>query len=810
MKGIIMAGGEGSRLRPLTCDLPKPMVPIMNRPVMTYSIELLNRHNIDNIGVTLQYLPHIIQNYYGKGEEYGVSLEYFIEDKPLGTAGSVKNGEHFLDETFIVISGDALTDIDLSRAIEFHRKKGAMVTLILKKVEIPLEYGVVITDRGGSVTRFLEKPNWGEVFSDTVNTGIYILEPEVLDYMEPGKKFDFSRDLFPMLLEDRQPIYGYITDEYWCDIGSPKSYIDAHFDMLTGRVKGINMDSSLQEIGKDIWIGIGCDIHPSAVLEAPCYIGGQNYIGENVHIGPYTVLGRQNIIGASSNIAKSVIWNNTKIGNNVELKGAAVCNRVNIERRVRIYEDAVIGAESFIGKETVIRPSVKIWPCKSIGEDLTVSENVVWGNKDERSLFKQDGIIGQAIMDINPSFASRLGAAYGSTLEEGNRIGIAGDGSSVSAMIKHSLISGILSVGLEVFDLGDIPTPSLRYSINKLNLDGGVRILQQEDDHLNIQFMGRHGINIKADQERSIQNLFLREDFSVKPQDKIGDMQKIGETIEFYSEEILSSVAVESIKKRQFKILMADKGLVSQVLSQILEKVGCDIDHRTDINNFKNIMVEKDYDLGIELFYDGEQLILYDEEGNSIRDEKLLSLITLVCLKHNKGCKVVAPYNAPNIIEDIAEQYMGEVIRTKTSKQSIMEAIYENIDEEDAHKIFRLYFDCNGLVLKILETIAMEDINLSNLVREIPDYYMRKREIDCPWEWKGRIIRSLIEDIELDPDNIELNEGVKVNHRHGWALILPDNDNASCRIYSQGYTEEYADELADFYELKIKAIKDQG
>ena len=808
MKGIIMAGGEGSRLRPLTCDLPKPMVPVMNRPVMSYSIELLRRHNIDDIGVTLQYLPHIIQNHYKDGGGYNVNLQYFIEDTPLGTAGSVKNGEEFLNETFIVISGDALTDIDLSSAIDFHRRKGAMATLVLKKVEIPLDYGVVITDKGNAITRFLEKPNWGEVFSDTVNTGIYILEPEVLDYIEPGQKFDFSKDLFPMLLKDGKPMYGYVADGYWCDIGSPETYLNAHYDILSGRVSGIDFGDSLQEVDNNVWVGVGSDISSSAVLGAPCLIGEQNYIGKNVRIGPYTVLGRRNIIGSSSNIAKTIMWNSANIGTRVELKGSAICNRVNIEKRARIFEGAVVGNESSIGQETIIRPFVKIWPSKAIGESLTIKENVIWGNKDDRSLFKQNGVIGQAIMDINPSFASRLGAAFGSVLNLRERIAVVDDGRPVSTMIKHSLMSGMLSVGLQVLDLGQSITPSLRYCIDKLDLDGGARILLQEDDHINIQFMGRYGVNIDIDSERKIQSLLLRGDFSVKPQNKIGSVEMIGDIHKFYTGDILNTVNKESIKKRRFKILTNNKGIVSQILAKILNNLNCEIHFiKEDSNNFTEAMKGKDYNLGADLCIDGEQLVLYDEKGNPITDERLFSLIALLCLRQNRGCKVIAPYNAPNIIEDIAHEYMGEVIRTKTSKRAIMKAIYENMPREDAYKMFRLYFDCNGLIVKILEIIGEEDIELSKLLGEIPKFYMGKREVNCPWTRKGHVIKTIIEDTDLDSNSLELDEGVKINHKNGWALILPDNDGAFCRIYTQGFTQEYAEELANIYEQRIETIR---
>jgi mannose-1-phosphate guanylyltransferase/phosphomannomutase len=182
MKAVIMAGGEGTRLRPLTCGISKPMVPIANKPVMEHIINLLSKNNIVDIAATLYYLPLSITDYFGSGEKFNVNLKYYIEETPLGTGGSVLNASDFLDDTFIVISGDALTDIDIDKVYKFHKNKKSKATMVLKKEAIPLEYGIVITDKDGRIIRFLEKPSWGEVFSDTVNTGIYIIEPEVLKY----------------------------------------------------------------------------------------------------------------------------------------------------------------------------------------------------------------------------------------------------------------------------------------------------------------------------------------------------------------------------------------------------------------------------------------------------------------------------------------------------------------------------------------------------------------------------------------------------------------------------------------------------
>src|SRR3954453_10252039 len=210
MKAVVMAGGEGTRLRPLTSNQPKPMVPVCGKPCIEHIVELLRLHDVTDIVVTLAFLPQVIRGYLGDGSSLGVTLEYSVEESPLGTAGSVKNAQELLDETFVVISGDALCDIDITRLVEFHREKGGLATLALKSVDNPLEFGVVICDEEGRIERFLEKPSWGQVFSDTINTGIYVIEPEVLRRIPVGEPFDFSKQLFPNLLEAGKPLYGYV------------------------------------------------------------------------------------------------------------------------------------------------------------------------------------------------------------------------------------------------------------------------------------------------------------------------------------------------------------------------------------------------------------------------------------------------------------------------------------------------------------------------------------------------------------------------------------------------------------------------
>src|SRR5579871_4080158 len=233
-----MAGGEGTRLRPMTANQPKPLLPVANKPIMEHVLGLLKRHGFTETVVTLQFFAPLIRNYFGDGEDVGMSLQYANEEIPLGTAGSVKNAEDALrDGPFLVISGDALTDIDLSAMVAYHKKQGALVTVGLTRVPNPLEFGIIISGDDGRVQRFLEKPTWGQVFSDTVNTGIYVMEPEIFDYVKPGESVDWSGDVFPRLIEEGRPVYGYVADGYWEDVGTLDSYHKAQADVLERRIE---------------------------------------------------------------------------------------------------------------------------------------------------------------------------------------------------------------------------------------------------------------------------------------------------------------------------------------------------------------------------------------------------------------------------------------------------------------------------------------------------------------------------------------------------------------------------------------------
>src|SRR5215212_73196 len=343
MKDVIMDGGQGTRLRPLTSDQPKPMIPIVNLPCMEHIVELLGRHGFTDIAVTLQFLPDEIRDYFGDGSDWGVNMSYSVEDAPAGTAGSVKMAEQQLGlegERLLIISGDALTDADLSRLVAFHEEKGAEATMVLKSVENPLDFGIVITEEDGRISRFLEKPAWGQVFSDTVNTGIYILEPSVLQEIPSEGEYDFAKELFPKLLEEERFLYGYVTEGYWEDIGTLEQYMSAQRDVLDGKVKGVRPPGT--RLRENIYVGRRAQVDDEE-LEGPVVIGKNVRVDEGAKLSPYCVIGHNTVIAAGATVERSVIADGTYVGEGAELVDTLVGRNSYVQARARILERSALG-----------------------------------------------------------------------------------------------------------------------------------------------------------------------------------------------------------------------------------------------------------------------------------------------------------------------------------------------------------------------------------------------------------------------------------------------------------------------------------
>lgn len=802
MKAVIMAGGEGTRLRPLTCNRPKPMVPIVNRPVMEHIVDLLKMHKIKDIAVTLQYMPELIKEHFDTGEEFDVNMQYYVEESPLGTAGSVKNAEEFLNDTFIVISGDALTDINLTKAVQFHKKKGSIATLILKRVDVPLEYGVVVTNEEGKIVRFLEKPSWGEVFSDTVNTGIYILSPEVLKYFDKNKVFDFSKDLFPILLKQNKPMYGYITDEYWCDIGDLEAYRQANMDALEGIVQ-VNFGG--KKVAPQVWIGENTYISPKAIINGPAILGNNCIIKENVRISDFTIIDDGNTISEESSVKRSVIWKNCMVDKKVQIRGSVVCSKVSVGTGAAIFENSVIGEGTRLCENTVVKPSVKIWPGKVVEVGTEVNSSLIWGSRYSKVIFGNRGISGETNLDMTPEFASRLGAAFGSFLKNKAAVAIGCDQALETGMMKFAFIAGLQSSGIEVMDAGILLLPAIRAAVRFYGADGGIYLSMNEHDSqkVNIEFLNKSGANIDRGSERKIENIFAREDFSRCEGCSVMQIKNISSFTDFHVMNLINRMKSSKLNHRI--LVCPEKSLSSDTLSEVLRKIGCVID-RCSSKEFSEMVSAFNYDMSVKISNNAEKVQIADDKGRIVSEDLFLAIIALISFSQESGSTLVAPLSASKILETMAKQYKGKVVRSKTSIQDVMAKIYESSINSSVStpNQFSMQFDAMAAVAMILEHININGMTLSELVNSVPQFYMNSMEVECPWNAKGKVIRQLMQ--EHVNDNVETLEGVKVYKDNGWVLVLPDAEKPICRVISEGANYEFAQELTDIYADKIRKI----
>lgn len=825
MKAVIMAGGKGTRLRPLSCGRPKPMVPIANRPMMEHIIHLLKRHDVRQVVATLFYLPETIQNYFGDGQEFGMEMSYRIEETPLGTAGSVRNAKDFLDDTFIVISGDALTDIDLHAALAFHREKRAMATLVLAKVENPLEYGVVVTEPNGRIHRFLEKPGWGEVFSDTVNTGIYILEPEIFSFYEDGQVFDFSKDLFPRMMAAGEPLYGYIADGYWSDIGNLDQYRQAHYDLLSGKVQ---LELPGRQVRPGIWLGENAEIEEGAIVSGPLVLGDYVKICRGAHVDGFSIIGSHGLVQSGASIKRSLLWNHVYIGEDAEIRGAILADRCHVKPKVTIFEGAVLGEGCTIGNRSQIGSGVKVWPDKLIESGSMLKDSLVWGKRAAKNLFGNLGVEGTANVDLTPEFVAKLGAAYGSILGVRSQVVVGADSFKSSRVMKRAFSAGLLSAGVDIFDLGTLTTPITRYAVTALGAKGGVQIRTSPHNVSDVllEFVDDKGMNISRGMERSIENAFFGEDFHRASVEEVGEASFVPRLIHQYLDELLRSTDARTIQKAHLRIVANyDAGNLSLLLPTLLEKLGCEVvgANKTDENTegrpktLKEILSALDFiaakvmdekaDLGIVVDNNAERLILLDENGRMVKDEQLLALVAMIVLKYSSHQTVAVPVTAPRVVEEMAKEYHGKVIRTKVDPRSLMEKVAQEriFPSEGKQNDAQPVFDALISLAKILELMAKEHSPLSKLLNLLPVSYMAEKEVDCTWSAKGRVMRNLFEENKDRP--VEMIDGLKVYHDDGWALVLPDAAEPVFRVVSESSSQEEADALTEMYMGRIAALQ---
>ena len=832
MKAVVMAGGEGSRLRPLTSRRPKPLAPVANKPVMHHIVDLLRRHGITEIIATLHYMADEIETYFGDGSDFGVRMNYVIEDTPLGTAGAVKLAQPYLnDETFLIISGDALTDLDLTTLVRRHRETESTATITLQRVENPLEFGVVVTDAAGKIERFLEKPSWGEVFSDTINTGIYVLEPAIFDLMDAGKIYDFSKDIFPRILHEGRHIHGHITTDYWTDIGNLEQFAQANLDALAGKVK---IEMAGQETSKGVWIAEGARVHPDATIVGPVVIGCNASIEAGATVGPSTTIGDSSIVASEARVRRSVIFEDCYIGEGANIESATIADRNIIKDRVRVGEATVIGKGCTIGGGAFVGPHLKIWPEKYIASGAIVSMSLIYGSKWPGSLFGSDGVSGLANIEITPEFAIKLGQAIGSSLRAGQMVVTSRDTHHASRITNRCIISGLLSVGMNVSDLRSSPGPLSRYAARVEGGGGGVhvRVSPRDPNSILIEVYDQSGVNISKAVERKIENLFFREDFRRTSMDDVGRLSFPARTLESYSSGFLTALQPQSLKSAGFRVVVDYAyGSAASILPGLLGSLGVemialnaypdDSKLRTYLANrprhleqLQNIVQTLQANLGILIDPDAETISLVDDKGRALNDDGVVALVATLVARWKSKARIAVPITAPQAIEAIAQRYDATIIRTRSERRATVALAQEERGQLDlavggdggiAFPEFHPSFDGIYASAKIMELLAADELPLSALINDLPEWFLERRTVACPWERKGRIMRTLHE--EVRGEHVDLIDGIRIHREGGWVLVLPDASDPVVKVFAEGISREdarrFADEAVERIEILI-------
>ncbi len=829
MKAVIMAGGFGTRMRPLTINLPKPMIPMVNRPIMEIIVELLKKHKLTDLISVVFYQPEVITEYFKDGKEFGIQMAYKAAESDLGTAGSVKNCQSMIGkERFVVISGDVLTDFDLSAAIKFHEQNKAKATMILTRVENPLAFGVVITSKDGKIERFLEKPTWGEVFSDTVNTGIYILEPEVLDLIPEKSEFDFSKNLFPLMLKEGMPLYGYIAQGYWADIGNLDQYRWAHQDVFAGKVNIQIPGSPDKKDGKVLWTGAKCHVDPTAQLSGTVVLGDNCNIGKGAKV-INSVLGDGCQVEEGAVLTNAILWRNVSIGAEAEVRECVISSGTDVHEKADIFEGAIISDNCTIGKKAIIKAGVKVWPNKVIEDGAQLATSLIWGDKWAKSIFGQHGVTGMAGIDITPEFAAKLGAAYGASLPKGSTVVTARDIHKTSRMINRALISGILSSGVNVHDLQEMPISVARYAVPKLSDAGGLHTRKSPFDKqfVDIKFFDGRGLALSSGKEKGIENLFYREDFRRATMEETGELVFPHRMLEFYHEGFLEALKVKEVAEYKPKVIIDYAfSAAAPIFPSLLGKLGCDVvglnaymdetkltksqdEFQAGLKQLSDIVPTLKANFGVMFDSGAEKIFVVDEKGHLLHGTELLALFSLYAYHQKKGAKTVVPVNGSQILDDLAKANGGTVHRTRINYYSLMEAATQKdvafVGESDGGFIFPTFapfMDAMMSTAKLMEFIATEGKPISYYLAQIPQKYQVSEKVPCSWELKGTIMRHLIEDTANEKR--DLIDGVKISQNGSVIMILPDADMALFHVSAEAENEKKAQDLVTHYVSKIK------
>ena len=829
MKAVVMAGGFGTRIQPLTNSRVKPMLPVINKPMMEHTMMTLKDLGITEFIVLLYYKPETIKDYFKDGSDFGINITYVLPDDDYGTAGAVKLAEeHIGDENFIIISGDLVTDFNFQKIFDYHEQKQSKLTITLTSVDNPLEFGVVIANEEGRIEKFLEKPSWGEVFSDTINTGIYIIEPEILEYIPKHEDYDFGKDLFPFLMREGIELYAGYAEGYWRDVGNPESYRDVHEDLLRG-------DANFNISGNETQYPDGTLYSSSAyTLDTSIEIIGKVVLGENVKLGKGTklsncVIGDNVTIEENSKIRNTVIWEKVIIGKNASLDNCVICNNNIIGKNIQAKAGLILAEGCEIGQLVHIEKDVVVWPDKVIEDASIVSSNLILGNKYKNSIIEHGKVIGKSNVELSCEMSTKLGEAFGGQMPVGSTVLVSRDYHKNSRMLKRAFLGGLLSAGIDVIDYRDIPSTVLRSNLSLgENYNAGVYFNQKLDDPRStvITFFNQEGLRISTDVSKKVEKSFFKNAFRRVDYSKIGQIIESDHYHEYdnYKESMHGLMESNLFKCQDCRIAVdMMHGMALDIFPDILNELGVEnimFNAYPDEHSLANINVLKkrsskdmgavikalSLDAGFILYPYGQRLDIVCDKGNVLNKQDALYMVLLLlnmeAKKEGKKKIVFLPTWAADIFYfDSLEIERGQHVNFKADDLKRFDLVATG-DGNYAFTNFSTHRDSMYATLKIVEMMLVNKVVLSTLIESIPEFYYESTQIPCSQAFKGKMMRKFLEDSKNKRSSTL--DGVKIwLGENDWILMIPDQYSDYLNLYVQAETTEIGEKILTSYTEKI-------
>jgi mannose-1-phosphate guanylyltransferase/phosphomannomutase len=752
MKAIIMAGGRGERLQPLTCGLPKPLCPLLGKPVVEYILELLQRHGLSRAVLTLGYQG--IQLEEALAEYPGMELDFSREESPLGTAGGVRHAAPEADEELLVISGDAMCDFDLRSAIRFHHAMGADATIFGYRVEDPREYGLLCTDQKGWITSFVEKPSYAGCVTDLANTGIYLLSPKVVEMIPEEGASDFARDIFPRMLECGMKLACWEGEGYWCDIGSIGSYLRCQTDMLAGRVH-FTHPAQRSRNGNLI---LEKAAFPARIIP-PVFLGRDVSIGAGSIIGPGTVLGDHVRIGERCRISGSVFLPRASVGEDADIRESLFCEGASAAPGTECGKETVLGVSAEMGRQSRAEAGSRIWPGTRLAPGRYLQGDLEAGEELE-SLFGEDGISGES---LTPEMCLRIGRGVAG-LSRNPSIGIGYTAQSGAKALALACLSGALTAGANGWNFGSCFESQFDFCMAKSGVEYGIFV--DADTGLTVRLKRGCGMPLYRREERSIEAEAAHRGGTRVSLRDMGCEIPAQSIAQLYSYELVRSC---NLPLEQFGIqVCSESQRLRLFFEQVLGSLGC---HTGEWR--------------IRLSPQGKLLELSDGRI-ALGQEQLLAAACLPDL--TAGREIPLPAASPWMLDVLAARCGGKILRYSPSS-----------DEEEDHRLAEMAaarpYLRDGLMaaIRLLAFLAEKRIGLKELAGMIPPCRQEKRVIPVPGN-PGGIIRKLAMVHTVFGEGVELTSGERR------AYLRPLRSGKGFTIFSEGAESETAQEICDFFE----------